>query len=344
MGAAHGAAYAPAIAGYTAERTSIVTGGGWSGGSRSLDEVLTIAERMLPAHDQYAEDLSHEMAAMANAAGISPAQAIVVGGFTDFVDSVRGAFGAGPYEDTCTAMIIPGPAAAGGQALLAQTWDMHDTATEHVILLDVRPTTGPGALVFTTVGCVGQIGMNEAGIAIGINNLTARAGIAGVTWPFVVRKALQQSSIEAAVQCVLDAELAGAHNYLVVDAEGRGVNIEAMPQAKHVTEVATASFVHTNHCLHGSTAAFEAARPSGLMESSHRRFDRATALLADLVPTPQDLQAITRDEEAVCQVSHEPYHIESCGAAVMRPASREFWAVWGRPDLNDYEHFELATV
>ena len=60
--------------------------------------------------------------------------------------------------------------------------------------------------------------MNQAGIAIGINNLTATNGRVGVTWPFVVRKALAQTSIDDALVVVLEAELAGAHNYLLFDA------------------------------------------------------------------------------------------------------------------------------
>ena len=341
IGAAHGATYADDIRSYTAERMSIVTSGDWSGGAISADQVMSIAEEMVPAHDAYAEDLAHEMAAMAAASGISAAEAVVVGGFTDFVDTVRGALGDGPYEDTCPAMIVPAAAASEGRGLLAQTWDMHDTATEHVIMLELRPEAGPAALVFTTVGCLGQIGMNEAGIAIGINNLTAAVGTPGVTWPFVVRKALQQSNLDAAVKCVMDADLAGAHNFLLVDASGRGVNVEAMPQVKVANEVATAPFVHTNHTLTDAAGAHEAVRPTALIESSQRRLDRARQLLT-AGAGPEELMAITRDQDAVCQVATDPYHIESCGAAVMRPSTGDFWAVWGRPDRNDYERFELT--
>ncbi len=57
-------------------------------------------------------------------------------------------------------MIVPDEL-AGGAGFLAQTWDMHDSATEHVTLIRVAPDSGPAALVFTTVGCLGQIGMNR---------------------------------------------------------------------------------------------------------------------------------------------------------------------------------------
>jgi isopenicillin-N N-acyltransferase-like protein len=154
---------------------------------------------------------------------------------------------------------------------------------------------------------------------------------------------LGQTSLEAAIACVTGAALAGAHNYLIVDAAGHGANIEAMPQAVEVTAVNATAFVHTNHTLAESTSKHEAWRPSALMESSHRRLNRGRQLASDNTLSPLGLMELTRDPDAICQISHEPYHIESCGAAVMRPTTGEFWAVWGRPDLNEFEKFELAV-
>ena len=69
-------------------------------------------------------------------------------------------------EDDCTAFVVP-DTRADGAGMVGQTWDMHDTATDHVVLARLRPDDGPDALVFTTVGCLGQIGMNEAGVERG---------------------------------------------------------------------------------------------------------------------------------------------------------------------------------
>src|SRR5262249_19711342 len=153
------------------------------------------------------------------------------------------------------------PARAGGEPLFAQTWDMHDTATEHVVLLDVRPEHGPRALVFSTVGCLGQIGMNEAGICIGINNLAAAQGRVGVTWPFGVREALEAPRTEDALAGTVDAALAGAHNYLLLDRDGRGFDVEAMPARKHARALGGEPLFHTNHCLEPEVRAHEATRP-----------------------------------------------------------------------------------
>jgi len=341
LGAEHGSACREGIRRYTDERVHLASNGSWAGREATRDDALGLAEAMLPAHRAYAPDLTEEMEAMAEASGLSPAEAVIVGGFTDFVDAVRAQPGAVHEEDNCTAVLVP-DALAEGRGYLAQTWDMHDSATEHVVLLEVLPESGPRAFVFSTVGCLGQIGLNDAGIGIGINNLAATTGRIGVTWPFVVRKALQQTDLEAALACVVDADLAGAHNYLLIDRRGRGYNVEAMPGCRSVTKLEESTIAHTNHCLDAEAIREEAERPTELLASSVARLQRAGELLAGSDPvTLERLMALTRDPVAICHGSQPPFHIESSGAAIMRPATDELWAVWGLPSENEYEVFRF---
>jgi isopenicillin-N N-acyltransferase-like protein len=179
--------------------------------------------------------------------------------------------------------------------------------------------------------------MNEAGICIGINNLAAAEGRVGVTWPLVVRKALEATRIEDALACIVDADLAGAHNYLLLDRHGRGFDVEAMPACKHVRALGAEPLFHTNHCLEAETRAHEAPRPPELLASSLARLRRARELLASGPIDAERLVALTRDPEAICQRSRPPFHIESSGAVVVRPARGELQAVWGLPSENEYE-------
>ena len=338
----HAAAYRAEIRRYTEERVRLASNGSWAGRPATREDVLALAESTIPAHRAYDADLTDEMEAAGHASGVSLAEMIIVGGFTDFVDLVRGRAGASAEEDDCTAALVPDSAADGG-GFLAQTWDMHDSATEHVVLFELHGDAAPNALVFSTVGCLGQIGMNDAGIAVGINNLTAARGEVGVTWPHVVRKALKQTTLDAALRCVTEADLCGAHNYLLLDAEGRGVNVEAMPGGCHVEELGSSPLLHTNHCLHPDTKRLEAHKAEPLMRSSVRRLARARELLAAARPiTAEGLFAFTRDA-GICQRAEPPFEIESSGAAIMRPATREFWAVWGVPADNEYERLVVGA-
>ena len=223
---------------YLDDRLELAALDEWSGGSLDRDLIVEIAEGTLEHHERFAEEIYVEMVAMADAAGITPAEAVVVGGFTDLIDVVRTVVGTAPAEHNCTAVLNT---EAG---FFAQTWDMHASAGEFVIMLKVDPIAGPCAVLQTTAGCLGQIGMNEAGISVGINNLTSY-GRPGVTWPFVVRKVLEQTDFETAVDVVMGAELAGGHNYLLMGPEGEAVNIEAMPRERKLTR--TTGFVLRAH-------------------------------------------------------------------------------------------------
>jgi isopenicillin-N N-acyltransferase-like protein len=342
LGKTHGERFRDEIQRYGRERVRLATDGSWAGVAAGADEVMALADAMLPAHRDYAEDLYTEMVALGDASGLSPAEMVIVGGFTDFVDAVRRRGGSMPEEDDCTAAIVP-DTRAGGAGFLAQTWDMHDSATDHVVLLDLHADGQPRALVFSTVGCVGQIGMNEAGIAVGINNLSTVDGQVGVTWPFVVRKALQQTDIESALACVTQAHLAGAHNYLLFDRHGRGYNVEAMPGGCSVEKLEQRVILHTNHCLAPEACEREATKPPALLDSSLRRLHRAARLLEEGSVSAESLMELTRDPE-ICQRPQAPHHMESSGAAIMRPASGDFWAVWGVPIDNEYQRFQLGRA
>ncbi|HVR32887.1 MAG TPA: C45 family peptidase [Acidimicrobiia bacterium] len=339
MGSRHGASHAEEIRAYAADRVAL----SGEGTTLGADQLLELAERCLPAHRRYSESLATEMEALAHAAGITAAEALIVGGYTDFIDVVRAEAGTARVDDTCTAAIIP-DGRASGAGFLAQTWDMHATATPHVVMLDIRPESGPAALAFSTVGCLGQIGMNEAGIAVGINNLTAADGRIGVTWPFVVRAVLGHTHFESALGAILDAPLAGGHNFLVFDADGNGASIEAMPTTTHVERLEARPLLHTNHCRSPVTAAVEGPRPPDLDTNSRVRLEHAEGIFESGAIGVAQVIAFTRDERAICRHPEPPYSYESCGAAIMRPKTGEFWACWGVPSENDYQRFDLARV
>lgn len=324
IGHAHGSELGASIRQYLDDRLDLAGDPYWSGRTAELESIVGLAQETLTAHRRYSEPLYEEMVAMASAAGINPAEAVVVGGFTDLIDVVRVAGGPDVEEDDCTGVID------ADNGVLAQTWDMHASAGEFVYLFDIEPLRGPRAKVQTTAGCVGQMGINEAGIAVGINNLTSRGKI-GVTWPFVVRKVLQQSSLDDAVEVVLSADLAGGHNFFIVGPDGTGCNIEAMPGSQMVTRVETGTFSHTNHCLDSGTRSEEGARNPIGAESSLTRLELANNYKSDL-------DALFADP-SINRGAATPHDVATCGAVIMRTGPRTIEAVWGQPGFHDWETF-----
>lgn len=351
MGYQHGKAFAKDIHEFTEDRMQLSSSEKWTGYSLPREQILALGNACLEEHRAYSPELVEELEGIAEATGLGLTELVIMNGFTDFIDVVANHEHAGALHpvgthaaDNCTAFIVSNSAAVEGQGFIGQTWDMHDTATPFVILLRGRPANRPAFLVFTVTGCVGMIGMNDAGIAIGINNLSGADGQIGVTWPFVIRKALMQTNLEDALACITTARLAGAHNYVLADRSGRGYNVEAMSTRCKVEEVNDAFLVHTNHCVDPRTTEVERQRLAGAVENSHSRYDRAADLLSTGKVTVESLIALTRDRGAIngiCVLSEAPFFVETSGAAIMRPATGEFWAAWGPPINTEYERFVL---
>lgn len=347
MGFAHGKKFRDEIHEFTEDRIKLSSSDIWTGRSISREAVLELAEACVAEHEAYSPELMDELRGVSDATGLSLGALIINNGFTDFIDVVYAEGEAyTPKEaelhyDDCTAFLVPSNLTADGQAMYGQTWDMHATATPYVMLLRGTPDNAPKFLSFTITGCLGMIGMNEHGITVGINNISGGDGQIGVTWIFVVRKILMQDNIEDALKCITEAKLAGAHNYLIMDKHGNGYNVEAMSTRKEITKLNSESIVHTNHCLVDYTIDVQRYRPEASMQSSKARLTRAYNLLNDTDITPEKLMELTRDDEAICVRSKPPAHVESSGGAIMRPATGDFWACWGLPAENEYQHFSI---
>lgn len=351
LGLAHGRAFASSIASYAAERLKLAAAADWTGNSLSDEEVLSLARACLAEHEAYAPHLVEELRGIAAGAGIGSEELVVAGGFTDFIDAVAAVGSArvpggrpAAAVDDCTAFLVPDSLMEGGAAVLAQTWDMHEGSAEHLLLLRGRPAGAPDFLVYTTAGCVGMIGMNEAGLSVGINNLMAADGRAGVTWPFAVRAMLEKETLEDALDVLARARLAGGHNYLVLDAAGNGANVEAMATRSHTTRLENEVVAHTNHCLAPQTQAVERQRSEESQASSEARLADAYRLLEAGVRQGDGLslaavQGVTADTASICHRGVPPLFVATCGAVVMRPASRELWAAAGMPSSEPYVRF-----
>ena len=349
IGRTHGATHAEQIRRFAAERVERAGQALWVGRDRPRSDVLALAADCLAAHEAYSPRLTAELRAMADAAELSAEEMLVVSGFTDFVDTGFAAFGGAaptPHSaDNCTAMIVPGTRSATGQPLFAQTWDMHETATEHVFVLRGTPDDAPAFTVFTSRGCLGMIGMNDAGITIGINNLTGKDGRVGVTWNFVVREVLAQTDFDAAATRLAEAELAGAHNYLLVGPEGQGMNVEATATRREITPLEDDVIVHTNHCLAERTRETERPRLPDAQAHSEKRLARAREMLAE--PGAIDIErlaSVTRDTRAICYPPTPVTKMTTCGAVIADPAARRLWALRGLPSEQSYVAFDVAEA
>jgi hypothetical protein len=130
---------------------------------------------------------------------------------------------------------------------------------------------------------------------------------------------------------------------MLADGAGHGYNVEAMPDAIHVEALHDTSLVHANQCLGGAARISECPLTESWKEDSSARAERAAEYMGTHPVTVERLMALTRDRSdgvySVCSVAAPPDFSETCCAAIMRPATGDFWGVWGLPNENEYEHF-----
>lgn len=256
------------------------------GGFESDAAVQEIAAEHLPVLASYDVDLHAELLGIAEGAGRSAEDIVVLNHYTDLRD--LGPAGQPSWDDGgCTALFAKSPAGA----IFAQTWDMHGSAAPYVAMIHVeeRETPSgraPAAWLMSIVGCLGMAGLNRDGVAVGINNLRSTDARVGIVWSALVRRMLRERSASAAYDVLMDAPIGSGHHYLIADPSTfLGVETSGV-EKRTVFRGEAPTWVHTNHCFDPDIAAV-----SNVVETS-TTFTRLEQMRGYLENVPADADAV----------------------------------------------------
>lgn len=118
--------------------------------------------------------------------------------------------------------------------------------------------------------------VNDAGLAMTVNNLRCRKAGLGVPRMLVARALLDATSLAQALEWLRGTERAGGFHLTLAHRDARELlSVEFSSEACAVREVDRRA-VHANHVLHAPLS----AQPQLITDSSRRRQDRGQALLA----------------------------------------------------------------
>ncbi|TWU58405.1 C45 family autoproteolytic acyltransferase/hydolase [Rubripirellula reticaptiva] len=361
MGRAHGTAFRSEIQALTEERMRLCHDCFWSGERNDSTNPKALAEACWEHQKRYDTQTTAELEGIAIAADVPARDLLVTGGFTDFVDALRSdAALSSPFQSPindpgqCTAVLVAAGTSADGLPLLAQTWDMHPTATPYIRVLDQRSTDQPATVVFTVTGCPAMIGINEHGLGIGINNMVTMDGRPGVMWTSVVRRMLRARNADEALELLKHAPVAGAHHYLLIDAESNGYSVERSP-TRIAVRTLESTLAHTNHCLDSELVSIEPVRGDAPAHSTQGRLRSAKRWL-DTHREDCSRQGLWRllnqfdAKDPLGSICHGPfpdYDVETGGAVVISPRDRAMDAIWGQGRVHtkaDQTEPETFTV
>lgn len=242
----------------------------------------------------------------------------------------------------------------GAPHVLAQNMDLPkslDGLQQLVQLVD--DASGLRILLLSYPGFLGLFGLNSRGVGVCVNNLwQLQAAPSGLPVAFVIRGALAQPSLEAAVAFVSAVPHATGQSYLIGSSEGVMALECSAGGVVSVDEVLPGRICHTNHPLRSDDLQPRyrgwADDEDAADASQGRTFSRLRALrralLAEARPTLEEIIALLSDEASyVCKTLDGPFESFTFGSGVLElsaHAPRAHFAV-STPSLGRYRAYEF---
>lgn len=301
---------------------------GWSGPWAAPAGCLDAAREQYP-------HLVEELQGMADGSGQS---------FEDlfFLNALEEALDLKPKPPVaCTAIAL----ATEGGVWLGHNEDWYAEDARAVIAIYGRPVGKPSFLSVTAAPFLAAVGMNEAGIAQGVNSVSSTDSRVGVPRMFAARAALEASSIAAAKLLAAPAKRAGGYNHLLASAAGEIGNLETTATEEDYLEGERLVY-HTNHYL-SPKLQFLAAQPAEHSLFRLRRLIELEEMILGQPAGPGNLIRVLGDHSnrplSICKHAQEQQSNEGTIFSVIFDL-RLFRAqvAVGNPCGNIYREIEIA--
>ena len=232
-----------------------------------------------------------------------------------------------------------------GGMVLGQTIDLNGDMERELTALRVRNSvSGHSVLLLSFTGLLGYLGMNDRGVAIGLNLVLGGTWGPGVPGYMAIRHLLEEAgSVDECLMLLRDLPLASSRALTICDAS-KLVTVEYIKDEWRVLEAQNHTLVHTNHFLDMDFAVRDALNPFA-RTSSVRRLAACSAGLDNL--------ALNCDADAYFKLlGSKPIYVADNGdprrectvaAVVMRPADGHMLIRKGNPATAPSECLAFMT-
>jgi hypothetical protein len=148
------------------------------------------------------------------------------------------------------------PPATDGDVIVAHTNDLHHSVEQRLVAID-RRVDGEPRLFTVGVGPFLSVAINEAGLALGGNQLDANDERPGIPRLLLVRALMAEETSAGAIALALHPDRASSYNNLIAHRDGTLVNVEASATAHELIAADDGTTAHTNHYTAAAMAGFE---------------------------------------------------------------------------------------
>ena len=277
---------------------------------------------------KYSPEIANELSGIADGAGVSLESIVILNNYTDIRDINL-------TDEGCSTVHVQNFQKGKEEVFAGQTWDMHSSAKDYCAILNIpKVKENPAMILFTLVGCVGMMGVNDNFLLAGINNINTKKAENGVIWPVTVRQMLNQKTFNQMKDTLLNTPLTSGHNYMLSgnkQAEHWEVTPYRSQMVCHVDAKKDGIIYHTNHCLG------EEIKPLEIVEnisiSSKARYSLLQKKTGN-IRTFNDLKLLFKDHEnyphSICLHAKEEGRKDSsatCGGGVAHLTNQtiHFW-------------------
>lgn len=273
-----------------------------------------------------------ELEGVAEGAGVSLVDLLVVNARSELISRLGG-----PVVE-CTSVAVGPKRSRDSRPRVAQNWDWLTVMESLPIILSAQPRGRPSYVTFCEAGQLAKIGVNSAGVAVGLNFLTtpvAERSEIGVPVHLILRAILAAESLDDALATILELPIGGAAHFLIADKAGTIMSTEVSPAQTRTREIPFSSssdeiLTHAND--------FELAE--GL--SKPCRSARLAKLLDGRKPDRETLFEVLRDHgdgapERICSHPVSMLSSSTIASLVLEPAGSEsdpsptLWVARGTP-------------
>jgi len=177
----------------------------------------------------------------------------------------------------CTTLSLLPPATEGGRVIAAQNWDFYRQLRDSIVILHVHQENKPNFVMVSEAGMIGGIGMNDRGIGVLLNALTADTTCQGIPLRTRMRAMLDSDTLA-------EAYAKGSHkptsvgHLVATHKDGVAIAFEMDSKGFETIIPEDGVWVHTNHYVGRKMYQAHDAAPRA---STYIRLQRIQALVKE---------------------------------------------------------------
>ncbi|MET3134817.1 isopenicillin-N N-acyltransferase-like protein [Oxalobacteraceae bacterium GrIS 1.11] len=215
----------------------------------------------------------------------------------------------------------------GSHTMLAQTIDLNGGMRDELSVLHICRTEGERkhrSILVSFTGLMGYMGMNDSGLAIGLNLVLGGQWGPGIPGYMAIRHLLDSAaSVDEALRILASLPLASSRSLTLCDSK-RKVTVEYIRGEMHCLEADT--LVHANHFLHAEFQGRDELNPLAAIFSRQRQA-ACEAELAALGTSPSVAECLRiLAQPPICvAASDNVRREETVASVVMQPGNGTLW-------------------